>query len=296
MAYTLNTIDRPAVCFQQNQRDEVRNLGEKAGAITAQPGGNQNYVCVLNDQGGAIMGVSDKAGTLRAQAHSHQPIVCYAPEGNHCGAYREDDKSATLQTKYHYGGGGDAALVIENHPADSRVDLAKDNVIPILTGRMGTGGGNVPMILQTYVQPKPEDFKENGAKESQTNDISENGRGAVRERHETGRKSVCGTGQADCFTMRRFGEYVQGGALSTLMVRDCKHSNDVIVEGKPSRKYIVRRLTPLECCRLQGFPDGWCDGVEGSDSAQYRMWGNGIALPCAADVLGRIAKAVEKGG
>ena len=33
---------------------------------------------------------------------------------------------------------------------------------------------------------------------------------------------------------------------------------------------IVRRFTPLECCRLQGFPDDWCECVEGSDSAQYK--------------------------
>lgn len=64
----------------------------------------------------------------------------------------------------------------------------------------------------------------------------------------------------------------------------------VIKVDKPPRKYIVRRLTPLECCRLQGFPDWWEDGVEGSDSARYKMWGNGIALPCAVDVLGRIAR------
>lgn len=62
------------------------------------------------------------------------------------------------------------------------------------------------------------------------------------------------------------------------------------------RKYVLRRLTPLECCRLQGFPDWWTDGVDGSDSAKYKMWGNGIALPCAADVLGRIAKELEKNG
>lgn len=61
-----------------------------------------------------------------------------------------------------------------------------------------------------------------------------------------------------------------------------------------SRKYILRRLTPLECCRLQGFPDWWTDGVKGSDSAKYKMWGNGIALPCAADVLGRIAKELQQ--
>ena len=52
--------------------------------------------------------------------------------------------------------------------------------------------------------------------------------------------------------------------------------------------YIVRRLTPLECCRLQGFPDWWEEGVDGSDTARYKMWGNGIALPCAHDVLKRI--------
>ena len=63
---------------------------------------------------------------------------------------------------------------------------------------------------------------------------------------------------------------------------------------KPPRRYIVRRLTPLECCRLQGFPDWWEDGADGSDSARYKMWGNGIALPCAADVLGRIAEEMRK--
>ena len=61
------------------------------------------------------------------------------------------------------------------------------------------------------------------------------------------------------------------------------------------RKYVLRRLTPTECARLQGFPDWWSDGADGSDSAMYKMWGNGIALPCAVDVLGRIAKTVEEG-
>ena len=69
----------------------------------------------------------------------------------------------------------------------------------------------------------------------------------------------------------------------------------VTPSDKPPRRYIVRRLTPLECCRLQGFPDWWEDGVEGSDSARYKMWGNGIALPCAVDVLGRIATEVLLG-
>lgn len=99
--------------------------------------------------------------------------------------------------------------------------------------------------------------------------------------------------------------------------------------------WAVRRLVPLECCRLQGFPDGWAeidrkesmeegeyhfwhqvrtthDEINGkeakryskkqilnwynklhSDSAEYKMWGNGIALPCAYDVMRRIAEAMR---
>ena len=72
---------------------------------------------------------------------------------------------------------------------------------------------------------------------------------------------------------------------------DCMHDQQaILMQGNANRKYIVRRLTPLECCRLQGFPDWFEQGVEGSDSARYKMWGNGIALPCAADVLRRISK------
>ena len=72
---------------------------------------------------------------------------------------------------------------------------------------------------------------------------------------------------------------------------NCMHDQQAIIHNaKPPRRYIVRRLTPLECCRLQGFPDWWEDGANGSDSARYKMWGNGIALPCEADVMRRIAE------
>ena len=60
-------------------------------------------------------------------------------------------------------------------------------------------------------------------------------------------------------------------------------------------KYVLRRLTPTECARLQGFPDWWCDGANGSDSAQYKLWGNGVALPCVAMILENIAMDAMKG-
>lgn len=83
----------------------------------------------------------------------------------------------------------------------------------------------------------------------------------------------------------KIGEYAADGTVPTMAARDFK--------SKPPRKYIIRRLTPRECCRLQGFPDWWENGVDGRDSARYKMWGNGIALPCAAFVLEGIA---TKGG
>lgn len=115
---------------------------------------------------------------------------------------------------------------------------------------------------------------------------------------------------------------------------DCMHDQQAVVtDGKPPRRYIVRRLTPLECCRLQGYPDGWTEnlaienptdeqvdffmevwarwakingvkpksraqvikwlGDPQSDSAEYKAYGNSLAIPCSADVLGRIARAME---
>lgn len=80
----------------------------------------------------------------------------------------------------------------------------------------------------------------------------------------------------------------------TLMARDYKDPQIINAPGDEPM-YIVRRLTPTECARLQGFPDWWDADVEGSDSARYKMWGNGIALPCASDVLRRICEGVKNG-
>ena len=84
----------------------------------------------------------------------------------------------------------------------------------------------------------------------------------------------------------------RGGVSGAL---NCMHDQQaVLIETDTPNKYIVRRLTPLECIRLQGLPDWWTDGVEGSDSAIYRMAGNGIALPCAVDIMARLAEELSK--
>ena len=120
---------------------------------------------------------------------------------------------------------------------------------------------------------------------------------------------------------------------NTLVATDYK--DPPLVNDSDGMEYIVRRLTPTECARLQGFPDWWCSdlgtehpsdaeiyewykifetyrritGTSGkpksdkqirkflkdphSDSAEYKMWGNGVALPCVYFVLSGIAWAAQ---
>ncbi|MBD5103078.1 MAG: cytosine methyltransferase, partial [Subdoligranulum sp.] len=57
--------------------------------------------------------------------------------------------------------------------------------------------------------------------------------------------------------------------------------------------YLIRRLTPLECERLQGYPDGWTDLPSASDSARYKALGNSVAIPCVEYVLHGVALALK---
>ncbi len=57
----------------------------------------------------------------------------------------------------------------------------------------------------------------------------------------------------------------------------------------------VRRLTPLECQRLQGFSDTWYDGIVMSDTQKYRQLGNAVAVPVAEWIMRRIAEEEHNG-
>ena len=101
------------------------------------------------------------------------------------------------------------------------------------------------------------------------------------------RHAACYADKHDYCVRTREGK--AGGGKGTL-VQDNKSNtlacgNDQIVFQHTETQYIVRRLTPLECCRLQGMPDGWEEGVSVSDVARYKMWGNGMALPNALYVM-----------
>ena len=80
-----------------------------------------------------------------------------------------------------------------------------------------------------------------------------------------------------------------------------EHGNGTEVQGlqRPTdsdseTQYVARRLTPTECARLQGFPDDWCADVPHSDSAEYKLWGNGIALPTLLPMMKAMADILRK--
>lgn len=186
-ARTPNLIVDP-VPFAQNEREEVRDLGDKSGSLSAsggshqqtyvatvepgiasrdgghyyedvsgtlraEPGDNQMSV-VLNDQGGQSINVEDDLSpTLRAEDHGHAPCVMEESYGvtakGNGDAFISKERHSTLSA-----GGGmpgqsyPCVMAIENHANDSRFKFSKDNKVQTLSSRMGTGGNNEPMVLQ----------------------------------------------------------------------------------------------------------------------------------------------------
>ena len=390
------------IAFTQNQRDELRILGDKAGCLQSEPGMKQQTYIIDNIGGQAEYGKESPVnGTLRSGA---QGAIAYA---------------------------------VENHPADSRVNIDESGKCQTLTSRMGTGGGNVPMVME----PKPFckgargkfpgdaptykdadiantlnvfDLGEARANELVVEAIpaltSSKASFFMRTEEELAStlvatdykdpQMVCyclqgnGIDRADtagcngkgwredqsytlntidrpavCYTVD------QGGGKSNVNVSEnqsptltCTHDGapavaygldrasfnqgknalynfSVLSDQQPTltakgpgavcAKYIVRRLTPTECARLQGFPDTWGHPIHKdtlsdeehsfwqdvrnthatingraakeytkaqmlswynklhTDSAEYKMWGNGIALPNALYVMQGIAAQLQ---
>ena len=244
--------------FKLGNSERARSIGyaeEQAPTLNAECGGNKPAVMVLNDQGGNVMGVShDVSGTLRAQEHGHQP-----------------------------------SILDMSHACDVIRDCGE--IVPHLQARMGTGGNQVPLI--TY-----------GIGNGQANEASimaEEVSQALNTMHDAQAilyqpKSAMEENWAESETKNalRAGESKVSHAVVCEDVSHalrakaaCAYREDA--ETYPVQNMVVRRLTPMECERLQGFPDGWTDIGEWrdskgklrkpSDSPRYKALGNSIALP-----------------
>lgn len=130
-------------------RDFTQERGSwQRAAANAETGIRETGIVCLNDQGGQRMDITEEmTSTLRAKAN-HPPCVmesagfCTEHSAKARGIGYEIETSPTLRQ-----GTVPAALAIENHPNDSRMKICADGTIQTLTGRAGTGGGNVPMVM-----------------------------------------------------------------------------------------------------------------------------------------------------
>lgn len=312
------------IAFAANQRDEVRDLHDVAGALASQPGMKQQTfiaagfsagqgskaggigyqeeiaptlkgaesgtnmvpsVLCLNDQGGKVMECSENVtGTLRAQEHGHQP------------------------------------LVYENHGIDSRY-TGPHEVCPTMSARYGTGGNNVPLVEQepvfcitgNAIDRQPQNGGNGiGYQEDIAYTLTATDHHAVFSRQrvdifkgndvvstQSARQHKDATDliyQAEVFGQSQFGNYSPG--CTTLRAQGGDNGggseNLVAQENMPSA-YLIRRLTPLECERLQGFPDGWTDIEGASDSSRYKALGNSVAIPCVEFIMHGLALALKAG-
>ena len=94
------------------------------------------------------------------------------------------------------------------------------------------------------------------------------------------------------YARQRVDEFKDGEVVSTQSARQYKDATDLICQQAEACAHLIRRLTPLECERLQGFPDGWTDIPGASDSARYKALGNSVAIPCVEFIMSRTAAAL----
>jgi DNA (cytosine-5)-methyltransferase 1 len=182
-------------------------------------------------------------------------------------------------------------VTYEWHSQDLRVRPIDNGISPTISAGMGMGGASMtcPVLIRS-----PLYCFEPGITGREGGHIYEGVSGTLRANAGDNQMATVysvdqGGGKSAC--------NVTEGKTPTLT---CTHGGEPVV----CYRYIVRRLTPLECERLQGYPDGWSDIGEWtdsngkvhktSDSARYKALGNSIALPPWKWVIKRLCACYER--
>jgi DNA (cytosine-5)-methyltransferase 1 len=211
------------------------------------------------------LNVFDSGDSRTTTIVTQEPILF---EGNRVGDPRFHDKvSPSVMARWGTGGNNVPQILVD----DRRVGPTIHNEVPTLQAFMGTGGNNIPM---TFAQ-------------RQSNS-----------------------------------EYVIDEVASTISQRDYKSATDLVIDNEPKafdtynqvvtemnqtlsaaasdsshygtiwKDSIVRRLTPKECERLQGFPDDWT--ASQADSSRYKMMGNAVTVPVVEWIIKRMVKLISE--
>jgi DNA (cytosine-5)-methyltransferase 1 len=207
--------------------------------------------------------------------------------------------TGTVSSKWAKGTGGPAGdecynlvpVMYENHPNDSRVTGPVDPS-PTVAARWGTGGGNTPLVQHTFRKSRraqsAEDF-ETWVPDNVTNTLNCFDVGDVRSVDIV-------TAPIPIQDVRPIDKGQNGLGIGN--EGDPSYTLDKMATQGVSYKMAVRRLTPTEVERLQGFPDGYTDirpnDKETPDGPRYKALGNSMAVPCMSYIGKRIQGASNR--
>lgn len=205
-----------------------------------------------SEQSRSIGYAEEQSPTLNAECGGNKPaVLCLNDQGGNVMGVSHD-VSGTLRAQEH---GHQPTVLDMSHACDVIRDCGE--VAPSLQARMGTGGNQIPLTYQDVT----------GTLSPGAHAGSYNGQDAYND------MLVCGATPDVAHALRARAS--------------CSYREDA--ETYPVQNMIVRRLTPMECERLQGYPDGWTDIGEwmdskgkrrkDADSPRYKALGNSIALP-----------------
>lgn len=286
---------------------------------------NPAIFCMATQQGGAELRTDDRAPTLTAAAGmsgNNQPVVAIPindKEAVLCAGFKlgnseqarsigyQEELSPTLNAEC---GGNKPAVVAPAVALDMThaCDVIREcgEQVPALQARMGTGGNQVPLTYgigngqanEAGIMAEEVSQTLNTMHDAQAvmcEDVSH----ALRAKANCAYRADAETYICSAVDCRNGQESDVGGALQA------RTGHTLNANGVVRSNMVVRRLTPLECTRLQGYPDGWVDigdwtdekgkKHKDADSPKYKALGNSIALPFWDWMLRRMARYLPEG-
>lgn len=267
--------------YQAVRKQRKKTAGNSGkGAV---PAGGAAGAIGLMDQGGERMDVyEERTGTLSAEGGSMPPIVMATGQG---GPETGAGYCPTITAAAGMAG-NNQPILFDNHGPDTRY-TGPVQVAQTITSALGTGGNNTPLAV-------------NGEPYCIV--------GNIINREDKNGGNGCGYQQGISYTLTATDQHCVActGELTepyqkvvgALCADDRKGINSQYVGQDKcivEKNRLVRKLVPLECERLMGFPDCWTDIPGASDSARYKALGNSVAVPCVDFILCGIAYFLSAG-
>lgn len=291
-AFTVNTVDRHAVAYAlQNQNlciddalpFDTTQITSKVNKSNPQWGDPCHPLAAAAHPPAAVIRISDEEMPVQPMVLENNQVHATVTQNGIC---------PTLPASMGLGGGyvpmitdhpADRPVVFENHAQDARYKEAP-TCSPTGYDRWGTGGGNTPLVAV------PRQVTSYGIGNGQAHAYaSKEKSGTLDTMHDAQAVAIEYSGCLNPWDTQARRVYGEDGTFPALPSRESAGGNQQAVLAGQRTRWIVRRLTPTECERLQGYPDGWTDIGEWTDtkgkkhkpadSPRYKALGNSIALP-----------------